>query len=226
MFVLLSVMMAYVAGVCALIWYGDTGEIEWADGSDHFGITHSFKPGLSEVGRQIGSLFGYLFDAVRAGILWTIISVWWLNAACMGLFIIYHLIARQIMNIWKGINYFCNHEELGVIPRLGLHALFHSILALLFHYTLWTRTIPYPTLWGWINFIKLDFLVLQYVVLGSIALSFVLGGCNLTLVELVMLPITIPIRIVRHGERMEMERYERERDSSRNVAGGGDESKV
>ncbi|KAL8279376.1 hypothetical protein RQP46_008188 [Phenoliferia psychrophenolica] len=218
--------MVYAAGFGAALWYGLTGEIEWADGSDHFGITHSFTPRLSEVGRLIGSLFGHSFDAVRAGILWTIISIWWLNAAYMGLFIIYHLILRQIFNIWKSINDLCDHEELGVIPRLGLHALFHSTLAFLFHYTLWTCTIPYPTLWGWINFIKLDHFIIQYIVLGSITLSFVLGGCNLTLVELVMLPITIPIRIVRHGERMEQERYERERDSSRNVAGGDDESKV
>ncbi|KAL8279378.1 hypothetical protein RQP46_008190 [Phenoliferia psychrophenolica] len=218
----ISVFMAVVAAYCALMWYIVLPcGAKSAQDSNHFGMAHSFRPFMIEVGRQIGSLVGNLFDAVRAGILWTVISVWWLNAAYFGLFIIYHLIVCQMVNIGKRINHLCDHEELGVIPRLGLHALFHTILALLFHYTLWTCTIPYPTLWSWINFIKLDHPILQYIVLGSIALSFVLGGCNLTLVELVLLPITIPIRIFKHAARMEQERYERERDGTK--AGSDDE---
>ncbi|KAL8279379.1 hypothetical protein RQP46_008191 [Phenoliferia psychrophenolica] len=208
-----SLVMAATAGFFAIlrVLWAEATDGEWQDDADHFGISYSFEPDVRAIGSWLGSIIGHLFDAVRTTLFWAVISAWWLNAVYLALFIIYNIFIRQIYNIWKSIKGLCARLKYGAVPRFLLQALFHATLALLFHFILWQRRIPYPTLWGWIKFIKINYEPIQSVVLGSIALSFVLSGLNLTVVELVMLPITLPIRIFKLGIRMEQERYERER---------------
>ncbi|KAL8279715.1 hypothetical protein RQP46_007810 [Phenoliferia psychrophenolica] len=174
------------------------------------GLQFSFVKLAELFAKGVGKLIGYLLDAGWVGVLWVLAGAWWLHIVYVYLFAINNLIVLPLINFRKGVGReFAGSAATGT-ERFVVHAPVHAILALLFQYTLWTGTIPYPTIWGWINYIKLDHIILQYSVYGSLVVGFILGACDITSVELIMLPVTLPIRIIENGKRMEKERHESE----------------
>ncbi|KAL8279396.1 hypothetical protein RQP46_008208 [Phenoliferia psychrophenolica] len=204
--VILSAMWTFFAWAAWIVW-NDGSRNDWGRG--HFGLQFSFVRVSELIGKGIGKIIGCMIDAGWVGGLWVLAGAWWLHMVFVSLFVINNLIVQPLVYIRKVIGGVFAEDAVPGTDRFIAHAPLHAIFALLFHYTIWNRTIPYPTIWGWINYIKLDQIILRYSVNGSLAVGFILGACNLTTIELAMLPITLSIRIIENGKRMENERQVR-----------------
>ncbi|KAL8279381.1 hypothetical protein RQP46_008193 [Phenoliferia psychrophenolica] len=206
-FTLVSIVWSTFAWAAWMIWNdGSCACDDWGRG--HFGLRFSFVTVSARIGKWIGDLIGCLLDASWVGVLWVLAGAWWLHIVYVCLFVINNIFILPLFNFRAHLGR--NASAATGTERFIVHALFHAILALLFHYALWNHTFPYPTVWGWVNYTKLDQPLLKYSVNASLIVGFILGACDITSVELIMLPITLPIRIIEHGKRMERERYESE----------------
>ncbi|KAL8279397.1 hypothetical protein RQP46_008209 [Phenoliferia psychrophenolica] len=174
-------------------------------GPGHFGIHHSFVPLWSSIGAWIGSAVGRSLDAGRVGLLWATGIVLWLLVVYNVIFYAFQVLGRPFIHLRNEI--VPRSATIDCAQRVAAHATLHSIVALLFHFGIWNRTVGYPTLWGWIKFIKLDQPILQHIVYGSLAVGFILGAADITVVELAMLPLTLPIRLIAYARRMEEARF-------------------